>query len=98
MVGTTEGESIEQNDTDINELIGAMENNMSSNFNGDNEALNSQCIVPVTKITIPNEITREDIAQQFTLNKNQKAAYMIITGHLDGLNKLNEGIVIKLKS
>ncbi|CAF4087034.1 unnamed protein product [Rotaria magnacalcarata] len=32
----------------------------------------------------------EHIAQQFTLNKNQNAAFMIITGHLDGLDKLNK--------
>jgi hypothetical protein len=98
MIGTTEDVLLEQNDTDINELVGAVENNMSSNFDTDNGILNFKCIVPVTKITIPNETSREYIAQQFTLNKNQKAAYMIITGHLDGLDKLNEGIVIKLKS
>ena len=97
MIETTEGELIEQNDTDINEFVEGIENNMLSNFGSDNSVLNFQCIVPVTKITIPNETTREYIAQQYTLNKNQKAAYMIITGHLDGLDKLDEGIAIKLK-
>ena len=97
MIETTEGELIEDNDTDINEFVEGIKNNMLSNFGSDNSVLNFQCIVPVTKITIPNETTREHIAQQYTLNKNQKAPYMIITGHLDGLDKLDEGIVIKLK-
>ena len=34
--------------------------------------------------------TRQQIARQFTLNKNQTAAFMIITGHLDGVDGLNE--------
>jgi hypothetical protein len=56
--------------------------------------LNFECISSVTKVTVPTENTREHIAEQFTLNKNQKAAFTIITGHLDGLDKLNEGMII----
>ncbi len=98
MIGTTEGEFIEQNDIEVNELVGAVEENVPSNFHSNNGSLNFQCIVPVSRIIVPNETTREHIAQQFTLNKNQKAAFMIITGHLDGLDKLNESITIKLKN
>ena len=98
MVGAKEGEFTDHIDTDINELAGSVENDMPPNFDGSNGVSYSQSIVPVTKITIPNETTRECIAQQFTLNKNQTAAFMIITGHLDGLDKLNEGKAIKLKS
>ncbi len=76
-------------------MAGAIEDRASSNFKSDNGLVNLNCIVSVTKITVPNEVTREHISQQFTLNKNQKAAFMIITSHLDGLDKLNEGIMIK---
>ena len=92
----TEDVFIETNDTDKNEPDGAIEDNIWSVFDSDDGLLNSKCIIPVTKITVPNEITRENIAQQFTLNKNQKAAFMIITGHLDGLDKLNLSMMIKL--
>jgi hypothetical protein len=98
MVEGIESAFIEQNDTDVNELVGAIEENVPSNFDSNNGSLNFRCIVPVSRIIVPNETTREHIAQQFTLNKNQKAAFMIITGHLDGLDKLNEGITIKLKN
>ncbi|CAF2108235.1 unnamed protein product [Rotaria magnacalcarata] len=90
IVERTECALVEQNDTDVNELVGAIEENVSSNFDSNNGLLNLPCIVPVSRITLPNETTREHIAQQFTLNKNQNAAFMIITGHLDGLDKLNE--------
>lgn len=53
--------------------------------------IDSSCITPVTKIPTPEGTTRELTAQQFTLNKNQKAAFMIITGHLDGVDKANGG-------
>jgi hypothetical protein len=95
MVEQMEDGFVEKNDTVENELGGTIEDSLPSNFDSDNELLNSRCIVPVTRISVPIEITRENIAQQFTLNKNQKAAFMIITGHLDGLDKLNEGIIIK---
>lgn len=87
-------EFIEKNATDINELFGTIEDNASSGVRDNNDMLNFRHITPVSKINVPSEVTREQIAQQFTLNKNQKAAFLIITGHLDGLDKLNEGILI----
>ncbi|CAF1337157.1 unnamed protein product [Adineta steineri] len=86
-----EDDFIEKHDTVENELAETVEHSSPSNFNSDNGLLSSRSIMPVIKITVPNEITRENIVTQFTLNKNQKAAFMIITGHLDGLDKLNEG-------
>lgn len=90
-------ECVERTDTDINELLGTIEDNAPPSLVNDDELLNFRRMIPVTKISVPSEISREQIAQQFTLNKNQKAAFSIITGHLDGLDKLNEGI-LKLKS
>lgn len=87
-------ESSEKNDTDINELIGEIEESIPSSLANDDELLSCRRMIPVTKISVPSEISREQIAQQFTLNKNQKAAFSIITGHLDGLDKVNEGILI----
>ena len=95
MVGRTEDDFIEKNDTNKNEVDEGVEDNVWSILDSYDRLLNSKCIVPVTKITVPNEVTRENIAQEFTLNKNQMAAFMIITGHLDRLDKLNEGLMIK---
>lgn len=61
------------------------------NLDSNNSLLNFTCITPVAKITVPSETNRKDIAQRYTLNKNQKAAFMIITGHLDGEDKINAG-------
>ena len=74
---------------------GTVEDNVWSVFDSYDPLLDSRCILPVTKIAAPNEITRENIVQQFTLNKNQRAAFMIITGHLDGADKLNGGMLVE---
>jgi len=66
---------------------------MLANCDNNDELLNSMYTLPVTKTTIPSETSRNDIAQRFTLNKNQKAAFMIVTGHLDGMNTTNEGSI-----
>ncbi len=91
MVGI-ENEYVEQNETIENQLGRAVDNALSSICLNDDELLNFECILSVTKVTVPVENTREYIAEQYTLNKNQKAAFMIITGHLDGLDRLNEGM------
>ena len=97
IIENMEAEFIRKNDTDLNELIGTVEDSMVSNLDTNIEHLHSAFIEPVTMVTVPDQISREYIAKQFTLNKNQKAAFMIITGHLDGLDKLNEGIKTKSK-
>ena len=40
----------------------------------------------VKAISLSSGPTRQQIARTFTLNKNQTAAFMIITGHLDGVD------------
>ena len=75
MTTETKSDFTEQNDTDENQLVGAVDADTLSNFDTDDRLLNFNCIVPVTKITAPSETTQNDIAQKFTLNKNQKAAY-----------------------
>lgn len=44
----------------------------------------------VKAISLSAGPTRQQIARLFTLNKNQTAAFMIITGHLDGVDGLNK--------
>ncbi len=85
-------EYVEQNDTIENQLGEGVDNALSSICLNDKEVLNFNCVLSVTKVAVPVENTREYIADQFTLNKNQRAAFMIITGHLDGLDRLNEGM------
>lgn len=85
-------EYVEQNDTIENQFGEGVDNALSSICLNDKEVLNFNCVLSVTKVTVPIENTREYIADQFTLNKNQKAAFMIITGHLDGLDRQNEGM------
>ena len=87
----------EQNDIDENQMIEMIDSSALSNFISDEHLLDFMCTIRVTKITIPSEISRNEVSQRFTLNKNQKAAFMIITGHLDGMNKINEGNIIKKK-
>jgi hypothetical protein len=84
---------MEQNDTEENQILETTDAGMLSNFDTNDQSLNFMYTTSVTKIAIPIETTRNDIAQRFTLNKNQKAAFMIVTGHLDGMNKTNEGSI-----
>jgi hypothetical protein len=91
MIESIENASREQNDIDENQTSGAIDADMLENFDNNDELSNSMYTLPVTTTTIPCDTSRNDIAQRFTLNKNQKAAFMIVTGHLDGMNKTNEG-------
>jgi hypothetical protein len=85
---------VENNDNVENELAKVIEDNLPSNLDNNKTISSSGHIMSVTKVIVPNEITRENMARQFTLNKNQKAAFMIITGHLDGLDNLNGGTMM----
>jgi hypothetical protein len=79
----------EQNDVEEDQLVSAV--GTSTLLDNDDYATSSNfiSIQPVTTVFVPSGPSREKIVEQFTLNKNQKAAFMIITGHLDGLDELN---------
>lgn len=47
-------------------------------------------ILPVVSVTA-NFPTQKSIADEFTLNKEQRAAFMIITSHLDGERRCSTG-------
>jgi hypothetical protein len=65
-----------------------------NNYNNNNFE-NYGSILPVASITT-NFPTQTSIADEFTLNKEQRAAFMIITSHLDGDNRSRTGIFITL--
>ena len=49
-------------------------------------------IAPVTATTTTSFPTKMDIIKNFTLNNQQKYAFMIVTSHLDGDSKVHTGI------
>jgi hypothetical protein len=65
-----------------------------NNYNKNNSE-NYGSILPVVSITT-NLPTQKSIADEFTLNKGQRAAFMIITSHLDGDSRYRTGIFITL--
>jgi hypothetical protein len=56
------------------------------NFGDDEVSFDSVYTHSVKAISLSAGPTRQQIAREFTLNKNQTAAFMIITGHLDGVD------------
>ena len=60
------------------------------NFGDDEVSSDSVYTHSVKAISLSAGPTRQQIARDFTLNKNQTAAFMIITGHLDGVDGLNK--------
>jgi hypothetical protein len=49
-------------------------------------------VPPVTITTAISFPTKMDIIKQFTLNSQQKYAFMIVTSHLDGENQIHTSI------
>ena len=63
----------------------------SINYNSNNLE-NYGPILPVVSVTT-NVPTQRSIAEEFTLNREQRAAFMIITSHLDGDSKCRTGML-----
>lgn len=94
IIASMQNNFTEQNDIE-NQTLRAIDADTLSTFDNVDEPLTSICNISVTKISMPSQAARNDIVQRFTLNKNQKAAFMIITGHLDGMDNINAGNMIK---
>lgn len=62
-----------------------------NNYNLDNFE-NYGSILPVVSVTT-NFPTQKSIADEFTLNREQRAAFMIITSHLDGDSRCRTGML-----
>ena len=61
-----------------------------NNYNNNNIE-NSGSILPVVSVTT-NVPTQKSVADEFTLNREQRAAFMIITSHLDGDSRCRTGM------
>ena len=59
--------------------------------NKNNHLENDGSISAVVSVTI-NVPTQKSIADEFTLNREQRAAFMIVTSHLDGDSRCRAGI------
>ncbi|CAF4452601.1 unnamed protein product, partial [Rotaria sp. Silwood2] len=55
--------------------------------------MKSTTVPPVTTTTEVLFPTKQDIISQFTLNSQQKYAFMIVTSHLDGENQTYTGAI-----
>ena len=51
--------------------------------------------IPPILVVKNNYSTQSSIIHEFTLNKEQRAAFLIITGHLDGDSRCRTGISMK---
>ena len=67
--------------------------NSTSDNNNNSNLPNADSILPVVSITT-NLTTQKSIADEFTLNREQRAAFMIITSHLNGDSQYRTGISI----
>ncbi|CAF4602628.1 unnamed protein product [Rotaria sp. Silwood2] len=63
---------------------------MNPNSNNNNNLESYGSILPVVSVTT-NFPTQKSIADEFTLNREQRAAFMIITSHLDGDSRCRTG-------
>ncbi|CAF3984286.1 unnamed protein product [Rotaria sordida] len=61
-----------------------------NNYNNNNFE-NYAPILPVASVTTTNYPTQKSIADEFTLNREQQAAFMIIASHLDGDKQCHTG-------
>ena len=65
--------------------------NTISDNNNNSHLENDGSIPPIVSVTT-NVPTQKRIADEFTLNRKQRVAFMIITSHLDGDSRCRAGI------
>ena len=66
---------------------------VNPNYNNQSNFENYGSILPVTSVTTSFP-TQKSIADEFTLNTEQRAAFLIITSHLDGDSRCRTGIFL----
>ena len=84
------GDFAVQNIADADQSVTVVESAALLNYGDDEVSSDSVYSQSVKAISLSTGPTRQQIARQFTLNKNETAAFMIITGHLDGADGLNK--------
>ena len=77
-------------DLDVPEDASVTVRNLNSDNDDNNNAENYGSIPPVVSVAT-NFPTQKSIADEFTLNREQRAAFMIITSHLDGDSQCRTG-------
>ena len=70
-------------------IVTVINQNNHNNYNFENYG----SIFPVVSVTT-NFPTQTSITDEFTLNREQRAAFMIITSHLDGDSRYRRGIFV----
>ena len=76
---------------DLHAVQDAIVTVMDPTGNNNNNLENYGSILPVVSVTT-NFPTQKSIADEFTLNREQLVAFMIITSHLDGDSRCRTGI------
>jgi hypothetical protein len=80
----------EDDTLDLNAVENAVVTVINPNHHTTNEFQNYGSILPVASVTsqLPSQ---RSVADEFTLNREQRAAFMIITSHLDGDSQCRTG-------
>lgn len=76
------------------EISDAVVTVMDPSYYSTNPSTNSRPILPVAAVFASSYPTQKGVAEEFTLNREQRAAFMIITSHLDGDKQFQTGILI----
>ena len=84
------GDFAVQSIADVDQSVMMVEAGSLLNYGDGKVSSDSVYTQSVKAISLSAGPTRQQIARQFTLNKNQTAAFMIITGHLDGVDGFNK--------
>ncbi len=79
---------------DLNAAKDAVVTVMNPNNYNKTNLENYGSILPVVSVTA-NFPTQKSIVDEFTLSREQRAAFMIITSHLDGDSRCRTGSLIK---
>jgi hypothetical protein len=87
------GEDNNDDILDFNDVTNAVVTVVNPYDNRNNFEKNTA--IPPVLVVKNNYSTQNSIIDEFTLNKEQKAAFLIITSHLDGDSRCRTGILIK---
>ena len=81
----------EWDNDDMEDTAVTLINSTNSNTNTSN---NYNSILPVASMISTTYCIQKGIADQYTLTREQRAAFMIVTSHLDGDKQSHAGIVM----
>ena len=89
------GDYKKANDNSEYDIIGdAVVTVMDATCYSSNPSTDFKPILPVAAVITSSFPTQRGVADEFTLNREQRAAFMIISSHLDGDKQYHPGILI----